>query len=333
LAVLLQPDLSVVVTSRPRVERLRSVTATPFRVGAPFTAGTLFPYPVSGALYSEDGALVGLSLRVSGVGGDHAVLADPDAIDVSAPTERVPGHGCYLGHLFEHHGHFVTETLSSLWPLVDGETFDYFVFHPFGAAADLNGNATWALGQFGIERQALHVIRARTRFEELTIPERTWQPNQGVHLAYRDIAEKIGKPFWQEGRSRRIYLSRSRVANRLIENEPEIEEYFAARGYDVVHPETMPMNEQLAQFGSCNLLAGFSGSALHNVVFSPPGTALISLGDRRTRGTLLPNQRICNAISGCPMALVPFAEGGRGFDLSALREEVPAAEDLIAAAR
>ena len=332
MPILLEPDASVVVRSPPRLERLRSVTATPFRQGDPFTAGTLFPYPISGALYSEDGTLVDLSRRVCGVGGDHAALADPGTVDPRATVERVTGRGCYLGHLFEHHGHFITESLSSLWPLVRGESFDYFVCHPFGAASALSGNAEWAFGRLGVEREALHVICAQTWFEELTVPERTWQPNQGVHLAYREIVTNLSRPFWRQERSRRLYLSRSQVANRLVENEPEIEEYFASKGYEIVHPETIPLQGQLELFGACGLLAGFSGSALHNVVLCPPGTAMVSLGDRRTRGTLLPNQRICNAISGSRMALVPFAEGERGFDLPALRSEVPVAEELVAPA-
>jgi len=91
----------------------------------------------------------------------------------------------------------------------------------------------------------------------------------------------------------------------------------------------LSLQQQLELFGSCQILAGFSGSALHNILFCPPGTAIISLGDRRTRDTLLPNQRLCNAIGSSQMALIPFASGEHGFDLSVLRAEVVAAQKLV----
>jgi Glycosyltransferase 61 len=330
---LLQPDVSVVIKSPPRMERYQSVTATPFRQGGPITAGTRFPYTVSGALYSKDGALIGLSRRVSGVTGDHVVLADPDRIEDSATVVRVPGRGCYLGHLFEHYGHFITESLSALWPIMAGERFEYFVAHPFGAVHGLNEKAAWAFGRFGIKPLELYVINRQTWFEELTVPERTWQANESVHAAYWEIVTAVSRPFWRAKRPRKIYLSRSKVANRCIENGGEIEEEFARRGFDIVHPQTMSLEEQLRQFGTCDILAGVSGSALHNIVFCPPGTAVVSVGDRRTRDTLLPNQRLCNAISSSQMALIPFAEGERGFDLSMLRAELSAAEKLITSSR
>jgi len=326
---LLQPDVSVVIRSSPRIERYQSVIATKFEQGVPINAGTLFPYSMTGALYSEDGALIELSQRVSGIAGDHVVLADPDIIvDQSTPV-RLPGSGCYLGHLFEHYGHFITESLSAIWPVIAGEKFDYFAIHPFGAVGGLNENAAWTFGRFGIEPSKIHIIRGQTWFEELTIPERTWKPNQCVHNAYGEIVTALSKPFWQNEPSRKIYLSRSKVPNRPIENEPDIEEYFSIMGYDIVHPQILSFEQQLKLFGMCDILAGFSGSALHNILFCQPGTAVVSLGDRRTRDTLLPNQRLCNAICSCQMVLIPFAQGARGFDLLALRAELPAAEELI----
>jgi hypothetical protein len=319
----------VVIESPPRIERYQSVIATPFQQGAPITVGTLYPYSVTGALYANDGRLIELSRRVSGVGGDHVVLADPDLIGERSAAVRLSGRGCYLGHLFEHYGHFITESLSTLWPLLGGERFDYFVAHPFGARGALTETAAWAFARLGIEPENVHIIREQTWLENLTVSERTWRANHSVYAVYREIMTALSKPFWQTTRSSKVYLSRSKVANRPIENERDVEEYFSIMGYEIVHPQTMSFEAQLRLFGACDILAGFSGSALHNILFCPPGTAVVSLGDRRTRDILLPNQRLCNAISSCQMALIPFAQGEHGFDLPILRAALPAAEDLI----
>lgn len=326
---LIQPDFSIIHNAHPRIERYQSVIATPFHQGQPITPGKNFPYPICGALYSEAGALIALSQRVSGVAGDHVVLADPEIIEDRSAVDRLKGRGCYLGHLFNHYGHFMTESISAVWPLNCGEEYDYYAIHPFGPKDGLNATADWVFRRLGIEPRKVHIIRHQTFFEDLTVPERTWQHNRIANKMFREIATLLSKPFSQKNASQKLYLSRKNIPNRRVENEPEIEEHLLNLGYHIIYPETLTIEEQLKHFGSCDILAGFAGSALHSILFCRPGTAVISLGDRRSKDILMPNQRLCNAINFSMAAVIPFAEGDAGFDLGVFKSEFSVAEELI----
>ena len=48
-------------------------------------------------------------------------------------------------------------------------------------------------------------------------------------------------------------------------------------GFTLVRPERLTVPEQIALFGGAGVIAGEYGSALHNSVFSAPGTAICAL--------------------------------------------------------
>jgi hypothetical protein len=77
---------------------------------------------------------------------------------------------------------------------------------------------------------------------------------------------------------RRIFISRSRVWHdvRLI-NAEKIEATAQDLGFEIVHPQEMSFAEQVRLFHEARVVMGEAGSALHNVLFSQPGTRVISL--------------------------------------------------------
>jgi tetratricopeptide (TPR) repeat protein len=79
--------------------------------------------------------------------------------------------------------------------------------------------------------------------------------------------------------NRRLYLSRrrTRTAWHSIVNEREIESVFADIGFEILHPQEMTVAEQICIFSEANVVAGEYSSALHNTIFSPAGTTVISL--------------------------------------------------------
>lgn len=78
---------------------------------------------------------------------------------------------------------------------------------------------------------------------------------------------------------RRLFVSRSRSGRdgRTLVNRSEIEAMATARGYEIVHPETLPMIDQVSLFRGARTLIGEYGSAMHGSMFSPPGTAVCVL--------------------------------------------------------
>lgn len=78
--------------------------------------------------------------------------------------------------------------------------------------------------------------------------------------------------------SRRIFLSRAQTSQaRRLGNREAIERIAYAAGFEIIHPEELPILEQVRLFASSKELIGEYGSALHGTMFSAQGTAVCAL--------------------------------------------------------
>ena len=102
----------------------------------------------------------------------------------------------------------------------------------------------------------------------------------------------------------RIYLSRQRSGRlaRSMTNWEELEAVVRQHGYRVVHPETMPLPDQLAMFRSARLVVGQYGSAMHGTMFAPPGCVVCALRGTEIHPGFL-QTAICDA-AGQPVGYV-----------------------------
>ena len=97
-----------------------------------------------------------------------------------------------------------------------------------------------------------------------------------------------------------LYFSRSRLGECLRRsiNEEELETALATRGFTIVHPQELPLAEVVQLVNEASLIAGASGSAMHNVLFRLPGSPLATLNFAHalpaTNGALV--ERSCGRI-------------------------------------
>lgn len=324
MATIWEPDPAFVLHDPPRLERFVDVFATRF---------TYADGAIAGALYASDGEIIPLSQRFSGFGGDRVVNADDASITIDPAAERIGGRGYYLGHLFAHYGHFITEGLSTLWALQAGEeAFDYYAVHPFIFGSQVPDFVRLLMERMGLDADKIHVIRQPTIFSDMTVPERGWRLNQSAFAVMQDVVERIVPPGDRSSATLKVYLSRKNLAARAVRNEAEIEDVFRRNGFLVVHPEAMPLDEQLDIYRRSAVLAGFGGSALHNVLFSPRGAGMIAVGDERSPVKPIPNQRICNALAETTAVVLPHAGSDGSFDIGHLEREMDAAEAIFSRA-
>jgi capsular polysaccharide biosynthesis protein len=67
--------------------------------------------------------------------------------------------------------------------------------------------------------------------------------------------------------NRRLFVSRRMDRkNRNCRNTPEVEEYFTAAGFEIVYPERHDLAEQARLFAEAEVVAGFGGSGMFNVL-------------------------------------------------------------------
>jgi O-antigen biosynthesis protein WbqL len=81
----------------------------------------------------------------------------------------------------------------------------------------------------------------------------------------------------------RIFVSKSKWRRahpgdyRRLTNEAEVRHLLEQRGFLTVFPEEMSAADQIAVFAGAKVIVGEYGSALHNAIFAPTGTVVISL--------------------------------------------------------
>lgn len=78
------------------------------------------------------------------------------------------------------------------------------------------------------------------------------------------------------GTARRLFIPRH-AATRPLQNQAQVAETLAARGFTIADPATLSLTEQIALFKGAELVVGPLGAALTNIAFCRPGTRVLAL--------------------------------------------------------
>ncbi len=82
---------------------------------------------------------------------------------------------------------------------------------------------------------------------------------------WQQIRDALADPHAKGGE--RIYFSRSGQSARKLRNEPDVEELFINFGFQIVHSEDLPVEEQISIVSNAQLVAGPAGAAMFNLAF------------------------------------------------------------------
>jgi capsular polysaccharide biosynthesis protein len=92
-----------------------------------------------------------------------------------------------------------------------------------------------------------------------------------VHPGLRNVWRRLGENLIDRSAPvhDRIFISRSgHLRRRQCHNAREVEQFFAARGFEVIHPEQVSLAQQAGIFAGATDIAGFAGSAMFNLMFA-----------------------------------------------------------------
>ena len=266
-----------------------------------------------GAVHDAAGDLVKPSQKLC-VGANNWVAADPRSVRVDRSAELLAGRWLYGGHWMQHFGHFVAETLTTLWPdprstgEIAGLVFHKYLKRPWT-------EDPWQrrlLDLAGYAGVPVHVVdgRAGLRVESLLVPERSLVAHGWARPEARQVWDRIVRA----GRAARVgrracscpgpattsCVGREghRSADRsTAEWDAGVDAVFAAAGFEVARPETLTIDDQLALVADAALVAGVSGSALHLSAFAPAAARVLEIGDLRS-----PHQPVAMQLSSTPPA-------------------------------
>ncbi|PCC31157.1 glycosyltransferase 61 family protein [Glutamicibacter sp. BW77] len=262
---------------------------------------------ISGAVY-QNGRLLPSSQRAS---GEIVVSEDPSVINGHAGFNSLSGRWLYGGHWMNHFGHFISESLTTLWPRIGD--IDGILFHPFIFGST---KLQWQhdfLNQLGM-RLPILISRQGCIVEELIVPQRSVILNKSCAPQAVDVWKRIsvsGRP------AMKVFLSRSRLGSdpRAIQGDVRLDSLMKDLGFNIFYPETISIAEQLDLAANASILAGVSGSALHVSAFSHAKTKVLEIGDQRSPRRALANQLLIDGASGRSSAFVPLVTDHEGRDI------------------
>jgi capsular polysaccharide biosynthesis protein len=123
------------------------------------------------------------------------------------------------------------------------------------------------LGAMGISREAIVPLRRPVCCARLLVADKCFltqgYTSPAAVATWRRIRDALDRGAGPE----RIYVSRSRQAIRHLKNEGEVEAIFAARGFAIVHPEDLPIEQQVTLWANARLVAGSAGSNMFGLAF------------------------------------------------------------------
>lgn len=268
-----------------------------------------------GAVHDRDGALVKASQRVGGLDEDHFAAADPESVPVTDNAKRLDGTWLYGGQWIHSFGHFITETITNLWP--EDIEVKGIIFHswlvPNHTVRAWQQELVDAAGYAG--KRLVFVGQRRHIVERLIVPSRPLVANGWAHPEAVRVWRRISRPLVGAEGPRRVLLSRSRFnaerrgrgaeTRTTAERDRIVEDDFAAAGFTIVHPEQLSVREQIAVAANAEIIAGQAGSALHLSAFAATGVRIIEIGDHRSPDYPMPGQQVINAACGHVHAFVP----------------------------
>jgi len=252
---------------------------------------------LNGAMYDAQGQLIFCSLRNSSYATVKHVAPSYVFMHQFANAPFCSGRYFYCGHFHGHFGHFLIETLPELYRVKTMMEGGRYLFHPFESQkSEVNLTLPYvreALSLLSIPVEQLEFVGRDAFYEVVEIHQRRIVVNRSMDEScidgYRFMADQV-EPA--QGFGDRIFMSRSRVTDPRG-NDSSFDIWMQERGYTVVHPQELPLKEQISIAKGARILAGFDGSALHMSVFMQPGGVVEVIGDRCAVNTVN-----CNQLSG-----------------------------------
>ena len=174
----------------------------------------------------------------------------------------------YIGLYRSQWGHFLLEGLSRLWVLQEINITDaYFVFTSNEGFPQNNALRLFSI--LGIKREQLILVSKPTRFKKIIVPESSYVPGHYWTREYKNIFDTIlEKNVYNGDTYNKIYLSRTRLRKDHLEiGEKLFQDFFESRGYKIIYPEMLLIDEQIGILCKAKSIASLNGTIAHNIVW------------------------------------------------------------------
>lgn len=281
---------------------------------------------LNGALYEETGHIIHNSIRKGGIYGDQVISIAPIIIDPNTKvSDVIKGNSAYLGNLYSHYGHFITEGLSRFHEFERLNEFDHILFSPYVfdyPNTQVQSYHRYFFDELRIDQSKIRILYDTVRLEQVTVFKQLWTLNETVDPKISSLYEHLRSrepKFIYSGK--RFFCSRKNPDR--ISNQSQLEDLFKSNGFDVIFPEDISLDEQMAIYKGANLILSSSGSTMHNVLFGRSNSRFVELGDQRTPDAPHIMQQLVNSLAVANYRFIPFSsQDGKNWNVVELQKVI-----------
>ncbi len=177
----------------------------------------------------------------------------------------------WLGYFWDFYGHFLSDSLGRLWYLIKKRSLKVcFISKSDNTFIDF-------LRLFGLKDEQIIRVTKPLRFKRIIVPEPAFRYHDYYHESFKDILNEITADI-KPAEYKKIYLSRANYNPEVPTlGEKIIEKAFSNKGFKVIYPETLSIKSQISLMKGADIVAGTSGTSMHNVLFCRDGVRTICL--------------------------------------------------------
>lgn len=125
-----------------------------------------------------------------------------------------------------------------------------------------------------------------------------------------------------------IYVNRQ-SDRRLCRNAGELRDWFARRGWNIVDPGRLTLDEQISIFRNARAVAGIHGGGLTNLLWMPAGARVLEIMPSRRRNACYAGISLCAGLDHHVWVLPSDRLGNLHVPLEALPERIAWAEEML----
>ncbi len=177
----------------------------------------------------------------------------------------------WLGFAWDFYGHFLSDSLGRLWYLLKNKNLKVcYISRSENTFLDF-------YRLFGLKDEQIIRVTKLTKFRRIIVPEPAFRYHDYYHDSFKDIINEITKDI-EPAKYKKIYLSRSQYNKEVPTlGEKVIQDTFTKKGFKIIYPETLSLKSKIAIMKGAEIIAGTTGTNMHNILFAGDGIKSVCL--------------------------------------------------------
>lgn len=259
-----------------------------------------------GGVWDEDMNFVAGLARKGGKRCHFSCLAGYEftAADVTVYEEDVILGGVFINAF----GHLLAECMCRLWYLIENPQYTHRIVILLSPSKKEHVLYKKFFELAGISMEQVMVIDRISQFSKVIVPRQSVRLLSNFTPEYTMIYDHIKNRLLKGQKYpsyEKVYLSKTSFHKNTGVNEEYFETFFKKRGFEIIKPEKLSLEEQIYLIASAKWLVATEGTLSHWMLFCSPDARFTIL--KRRREDIISAQMIINQAKGIHVDFVDIS--------------------------